>query len=76
MAKKLKTNEDLVRDLMNYSPYGALCRAFIMEAIQRYARECSEADPKAFDSTFMNGHAWVGIAKDIDARCKAFYERT
>ena len=37
MARKLETNEDLVVDLLNYSPYGALCQSFIIQAIQSFA---------------------------------------
>lgn len=72
---KPKCNEDFVRDLMNYSPVGALAQAFIMEAIQRYARECAAADPAKFDSGLMSGAAWVKCAQDIKAKCDAFYGR-
>ena len=72
---KPRCNEDFVRDLMNYSPRGALCQAFIMHAIQRYAQQVAVADPKDYDSGFVNGQAWVDVAKDVEAKCKAFYGR-
>lgn len=72
---KINCNLDLVVDLMNYSPRGAICQAFIMEAIMKYAEACSKADPATFDSGFMNGQAWVDVAKDVKQRCEAFYGR-
>lgn len=75
MPKKLKTNEDLVRDLMNYSPHGALCQAFIMQAIQEFARQVAAKPASDFDSGFMHGATWVGVAKDVIKRCDAFYGR-
>lgn len=34
---KIRTNEDLVVDLMNYSPHGSMGQAFVIEAIRKYA---------------------------------------
>lgn len=75
MPKKLKTNTDLVRDLMEFSPHGAVAQMIIMEAIQRYARQCAEADPAKFDNPMINGKTWVACARDIVKRCDAFYNR-
>lgn len=70
---RINSNEELVIDLMNFSPYGALCQAFVMEAIQRYAKAVAAAD--AIDSDLVSGAAWKGIAVDIKARCDKFYNR-
>lgn len=77
MARKktLRTNEDLVRDLMNYSPFGALTQAFIMDAIMSAAERTSQADPASIDNALLSGAAWVATAKDIHERCNAFYGR-
>ena len=74
MPRKLKTNEDLVRDLMTRSPQGALCQAFVVQALQTYCKQVIEAGPAAFDSAMLSGQAWVGIAKDIDRRIEEFYK--
>ena len=74
MSKKLETNEDLVKDLMTFSPRGALCQAFVITAIQSYARQCVEAGAAKFDSGFMNGQAWIDIAVDVDKLLDDFYE--
>ena len=77
MTRKLESNEDLVKDLMNYSPYGALCQVFIMEAIQRYAEQVAASNPEDYDMGAMIApEAWIGVAKDIKARCEAFYARS
>ena len=73
MARKLQTNEDLIRNLLNYSPTGALAQAFIVEAIRRYADACAKADPATFDSGLMSGAAWVRTAQHIKAECEKFY---
>lgn len=76
MAKKLESNEDLVADLMTYSPYGALAQVFIMEAIQSKAEAVAKSvvDPDAADS-FINPVVWRNIAIDIKERCDKFYNR-
>jgi len=73
MPKKLKTNEDLVLNLMQFSPRGALCQAFVITAIQKYAQQCVAAGAEKFDSGLMNGQAWIDIAVDVDKRIEAFY---
>lgn len=72
---ELNTNEDLVIDLMNYSPRGALSQAFIMHAIQKYAADVIEAGAEAMSSPMLNGQAWVDVAVDVKARCDKFYGR-
>ena len=83
--KSIKTNEDLVRDLMNYSPYGALCQPFIIQAIREYAKEVvddeenllkkeKEDEANGMISIISTG-SWIGIAKDIIERMDKFYER-
>lgn len=71
----LKSNEDLVVDLMTFSPRGALCQAFVITAIEKYCADVIQAGPEKFDSAFMNGQAWVDVAVDTQARMKAFYGR-
>ena len=75
MPRKIRTNLDLVSDIMNYSPVGALSQAFVMEAIKRYADQCAAAHPTTFDSAMLNGAAWVACAKDIQRRFEEFYSR-
>lgn len=75
MRKNLKTNEDLVRDLMNYSPYGALNQAFIVQAIMTFAEQVARQTPESLDTNMVSGKAWHGCAIDTLARCNEFYQR-
>ena len=68
---KRMTNEEFVSDLMNYSPCGALCRVFIIVAIRHYSFRCSKEPAFTFDSPFLSGLAWIGVAKDIHAKVEA-----
>lgn len=72
MARRL-TNQAFVRDVMVRSEFGVLAEAFVIEAIRRYAVECAKADPAAVDSPFLSGEAWVGVAKEIEAKVKEQY---
>lgn len=74
MKRNLKTNEDLVLDLMRYSPHGALCQAFIINAIEAYCDSVAKTGPEAFDGGLINGQAWVDIAKDVKSRIREFYK--
>tara|TARA_R110000868_G_scaffold17620_1_gene76931 strand:- start:356 stop:634 length:279 start_codon:yes stop_codon:yes gene_type:complete len=83
MAKRL-TNEDLIKNLMNYSPYGGLCQAFITQGLREYAQyviDNSEEILKNEEELSAQGRmpivsqkAWVGIAKDIAERMDMFYD--
>lgn len=72
--KKIKTNVDLVNDLMTHSPVGALGQAFIIQAIREYAEElvANPLPPTKPGSLFSN-EAWNKAALDVRERCNAFY---
>ena len=80
--KDRMTNEEFVVELMNYSPYGALCQPFILQAIEFYCDEVNERKEeelkkeeefiKSGKMPLISAKAWVGIAEDIK---KKFEER-
>jgi hypothetical protein len=72
MAKNLQCNEDLVRDLLNFSPFGAMGQVFVMEAIRHYADIVVAGQDV---NAPMPGTVWEQIAADVKARCDAFYSR-
>lgn len=75
-SKPMETNEDLLHDLMNYSPFGALAQGFIMEAIMRRAETVAASKPEDYPpGSMFNPQAWIGVAADIKQRCDAFYGR-
>ena len=74
----MKTNEEFVNDLMNFSPYGALCQPFITQAIEYYCDEVikdkenllaqEETDELEGKIRLISTKAWVGIAEDIKSK--------
>lgn len=71
----IKTNDELVKHIMNFSKYGALSQAFVMQAIEAQC-DCvinceeelisqQEIDEKNGRIPFINIHAWIGVAKEI-----------
>jgi hypothetical protein len=71
---KQQTNEEFVSDLMNYSPVGALCQAFIIEAIRNYSENVMKIpdDSPQWENSFISLSAWKKQAeyniKKIDER--------
>jgi hypothetical protein len=72
------TNEDFMHDIMNFSPFGALCQGFIIQAIEYYCDEVisQKDDLLAQDAKevsegkirIISTPAWIGIAEDIKSR--------
>ena len=81
------SNEEFMHDIMNYSPYGALCQPFIIQAIEEYckiiiaekdeilkaAEKKRKENRKKGKISIVNQEAWVGIAEDIHARIQEKY---
>jgi hypothetical protein len=70
MAKS-KDNISFVRDLMNHSKYGALAQLFVLDALDKWSEMVSKAEPASVDNAMINGHAWVGVAKEIKEKLNA-----
>ncbi len=80
MPRKLESNEDLVCDLMKFSPRGPLGQVFIIEAIRKYAETWAAMTPeqrKQYQdkSPLISMEAWCAVAEDVKARCDKFYNR-
>jgi hypothetical protein len=63
-----ETNVDFVTRIMEFSNYGPLAQLFILEAIRNWSDVVAKADPAKIDTPMINGHAWVGVAKEIKAK--------
>lgn len=80
---ELNSNSDLVKDLMDFSPYGAMGQVFIMAAIMEYADAVvrdSVGQPEDLAShgaqyRLVSRETWAAVAKDVKKRCEAFYGR-
>mgnify|MGYP003583987259 CR=1 FL=1 len=59
------TNVEFVTELMEFSAHGALIQAFVMQALEQYARRVAETDPQTLDTPMVSGHAWHGCAVEV-----------
>lgn len=64
------TNIDFVTDLMTYNPAGCLAQVFIIEAIDRYAKEVMSAEPWP-DDVIISFEAWKACATHIHKKIEA-----
>ncbi|ATA53137.1 hypothetical protein CKY39_07875 [Variovorax boronicumulans] len=62
------TNVEFVVDLMEYSAYGALIQAFVIHALDRYARRVAAATPEELDTGLVSGRAWHGCAVEVQRK--------
>lgn len=65
MAKRPMTNIEKVTHIMSYSNYGALAQMFVMESLHKWSGIISKASPEQVDNGFIDGGAWIGVAKEI-----------
>ena len=78
MSRKINNNQELMVDLMEFSPYGVMSQMFIIEALSRYAKEVSEMTDEEvaeYDKKrpMISTEAWRGTARDIKKRMDEFY---
>ncbi len=58
-----KTNVEMIEELMQASPSGALIEPFVVTAISNYSEMCIQKGPREFDNSMMNGSAWIRCAE-------------
>lgn len=73
MAKR-KTNVQLVKQMMEFSPHGALAQLFVMQALDKYAQMCIDATPDQLANGLIDGAAWQAVAKDIKRQMDEHYQ--
>ena len=67
------TNVEFVTELMEFSAYGGLIQAFVMQALEQYAQRVAAMDPEALDTPMVRGRAWHGCAVEVrDKLAKRF----
>ena len=63
------SNTELVTEIMDFSPHGALASMFVMTALANYAGRIASLDAdeleKHFENSFVSGPAWQGCAREI-----------
>lgn len=63
-----QTNVEFITDLMEHSRHGALIQAFVIHAIDQYARRVAVARPEDLDTGLVSGHAWHGCAVEVSEK--------
>ncbi|MDQ0072605.1 hypothetical protein J2W34_004410 [Variovorax boronicumulans] len=63
-----QTNVEFIVDLMEYSAHGALIQAFVIHALEQYARRGAAATPEQLDTGLVSGHAWHGCAVEVQRK--------
>lgn len=73
----VKTNEDFVRYLINYSKSGQLSQVFVIEAIRFYSQLIVDnGEPKDNPLSLFNPIAWYRTAKEINESWNEFYGKS
>lgn len=62
------TNVEFVAELMEFSAYGALIQAFVLQALERYSAKVASASPDELDTPLVSGRAWHGCAVEIQQK--------
>jgi hypothetical protein len=74
--RNYQTNEEFVSDLMNFSPVGALCQVFIIEALNYYSNQIVDIpdDAPEWERSLVSLPAWktqaAHIIKKLEERNK------
>ncbi len=69
--KKNKTNIEKVKDMMQFSEYGALAQMFVMDALHKQAKIVAESKLEDYpENCFVNPESWIGVAKEIQEKLK------
>jgi len=73
----LKTNTDLVVDVMESSRGGALMQMFITTALENYAKYIVKPDEAGTLDTggFIHATAWAACARELLEKFDKFYKR-
>ena len=74
--QKHMTNVELVANIMEYSRYGALAQMFVIDALTKVADAVAQSKPEDYGkSPLISGHAWIGVAKEIQEKLNENYGR-
>ncbi|HDR8955852.1 MULTISPECIES: hypothetical protein [Burkholderia cepacia complex] len=74
------TNIDCLMEIMNFSRYGALAQAFVMDALSKHAAHIAsmpleELTEQFGDQPIVSAKAWHGVAQEIHEKLEAHFAR-
>lgn len=75
LPPEVKTNNDFVHYIMNFSKSGPLSQAFVIEAIRFYSTIIIQnGEPKDDPLSFFSPLAWYNTAKEIHSYWEERYD--
>ncbi|WP_321873088.1 hypothetical protein [Burkholderia ubonensis] len=74
------TNIDCLMEIMNFSRYGALAQAFVMDALSKHAAHIArmpleELNEQFGDQPIVSAKTWHGVAREIHEKLEAHFAR-
>ncbi|MDN8037889.1 MULTISPECIES: hypothetical protein [Burkholderia cepacia complex] len=74
------TNLECVTDIMEFSRYGALAQAFVMDALSKQAERVAKLPPDELqkqlgDRSLVSARAWHGVAEEIHMKLEVHFAR-
>lgn len=76
-AREDLTNVEFVTKLMEFSKFGPLAQLFVIDALDKWSQKIIDSQEQVLvqmKDGFVSGEAWVGVAKEINAKVKAQYQ--
>jgi hypothetical protein len=65
----MKTNVQVVKDIMEHSSYGGLSQLFVMDALHKLSKAVASSTPEEYgDKSIIDPEAWIGVAKEIQRK--------
>lgn len=71
---KRKTNEQLLKQLMTQSRYGAVSQMFILQALLTFSRDVVARQDELEGNLIVHREAWIGVATEIKTAIEAHLE--
>ncbi|WP_322090120.1 hypothetical protein [Burkholderia cenocepacia] len=72
------TNLECLADIMEFSRYGALAQAFVMDALSKHAKRVAtlpldELQEQLGDHPPVSARAWHGVAQEIHTKLEVHF---
>lgn len=67
-----KTNVQVLKDIMEFSDYGALVQGYVIDALMKHSSKVIAANLVGWGSdSFVSPEAWKGCAQEVLGKLKA-----
>ncbi len=78
--QKRMTNLECLTDITEFSRYGALAQAFVMDALSKHAEHVAklsldELQKQLGDHPLISAPAWHGVAQEIHMKLESHFAR-